>query len=67
IHDYWEVKVLAKQIYNGRYTADSEEDMVVFIIGMRINKLFSFSKWLPVFMAMPPMKKELYQNKELGF
>lgn len=59
--------MLAKKIYSGCYTVDSKEDIVVFIIGMRINKLFSFSKWLPVFMAMPPMIKELYLNRELGF
>jgi len=59
--------VLAKKIYSGCYTVDSKEDIVVFIIGMRINKLFSFSKWLSVFMAMPPMIKELYLNKKLVF
>ncbi|NMO96316.1 DUF4188 domain-containing protein [Paenibacillus lemnae] len=51
----------------GRYTAEMEDSFVVFIIGMRINKLWAVHKWLPVFQAMGPMISELYQNKELGF
>ena len=59
---------LAKQIYTGRYTTENDKDIVVFIIGMRVNKRFKHSKWLPVFNAMPGMIKELYTNKEeLGF
>lgn len=58
---------MGKVIYNGRYSAKPGEEVVVFIIGMRINKWRSIHKWLPVFKAMPAMIKELYQNKELGF
>jgi len=58
---------LGKKIYNGRFVASTEESLVLFIIGMRINKLFSFTKWVPVFKAMGPMIKELYQNPEWGF
>lgn len=41
--------------------------MVVFIIGMRINRLLAFSKWIPVARAMGPMIRELYEHPELGF
>jgi hypothetical protein len=59
---------MAKHIYTGRYTTENTEDLVVFIIGMRVNKWFAIHKWLPVFNAMPGMIKELYTNKdELGF
>lgn len=59
---------MAKQIYTGRYTTENEKDIVVFIIGMRINKRLALHKWFPVFNAMPGMIKELYTNKdELGF
>ncbi|QCR31008.1 DUF4188 domain-containing protein [Lysinibacillus sp. SGAir0095] len=59
---------MAKKIFTGRYTIDNTEDIVVFIIGMRINKRLAMHKWLPVFNAMPGMIKELYSNKEeLGF
>ena len=33
---------------------------------MRVNKWWAVHKWLPVFIAMPPMIKELYVHKELG-
>ncbi|MBH0168165.1 DUF4188 domain-containing protein [Fictibacillus sp. 18YEL24] len=56
-----------KNIHKGRHVAAVEGDFVVFVIGMRVNKLLSFSKWIPVFKAMGPMIRELYQNPELGF
>ena len=59
---------MTPQIHTGRYTIDNTEDIVVFIIGMRINKRLAIHKWLPVFTAMPGMIRELYTNKEdLGF
>jgi hypothetical protein len=53
-------------IRKGRFTAKIEGDFVVFIIGMRINRLWMIHKWLPVAQAMPRMLKELFQNKEMG-
>ena len=50
-----------------RMTAEIEGDFVVFLIGMRINKPWKIHKWLPVFMAMAPMLKELEQHPESGF
>lgn len=59
---------MAKPIYTGRFTTENTEDIVVFIIGMRVNRRLALHKWLPVFKAMPGMIKELYMNKdELGF
>ncbi|MCM3716931.1 DUF4188 domain-containing protein [Fictibacillus phosphorivorans] len=55
------------KINKGRFTAEVEDDFVLFIIGMRINKFFSFHKWIPVLRAMGPMIKELYRNPQLGF
>ncbi|WP_010096455.1 DUF4188 domain-containing protein [Ornithinibacillus scapharcae] len=56
------------KVFSGRYTADNDSNVVVFLIGMRINKRYAINKWLPVFNAMPPMIRELYQHKEsLGF
>lgn len=54
-------------IKNGRYTINKTEPFVVFIIGMRVNRLMAISKWLPTAKAMGPMVKELYQHPELGF
>ncbi|MBS4177667.1 DUF4188 domain-containing protein [Lederbergia citrea] len=59
---------MTNRIQTGRYTTENTEDIVVFIIGMRINKRLAIHKWLPVFNAMPGMIKELYTHKEeLGF
>ena len=49
-----------------RVTAQIEGDFVVFLIGMRINKPWKFHKWLPVFLAMPKMLKELERRPEPG-
>lgn len=56
-----------KSVISGRYTAQMDDSFVVFVIGMRINKFFAVSKWLPVALSMGGMLKELYENKELGF
>jgi hypothetical protein len=53
-------------IYPGRYAATVDGDFVVFVIGMRINRLLSLRKWWPVARAMPRMLKELSQNPEMG-
>jgi hypothetical protein len=39
----------------------------VFLIGMRINRLWKVHKWLPVARAMPRMIKELSTQREHGF
>lgn len=51
----------------GRFTAQRDEPFVVFLIGMRVNRLLAVSKWLPTFMAMGPMLRTLYQHPEKGF
>ncbi|MBR0605329.1 DUF4188 domain-containing protein [Bacillus safensis] len=59
---------MKKDIRAGRFTTDNSDSIVVFIIGMRINKRWAIHQWLPVFMAMPGMIKELYTHQEeLGF
>lgn len=54
-------------VFPGRFTANIEGDFVVFLIGMRVNKLFQVHKWLPTASSMPPMLMELYRQPELGF
>ncbi|MEC0239361.1 DUF4188 domain-containing protein [Paenibacillus dokdonensis] len=56
-----------EKVVPGRYTAQTEDSFVVFMIGMRINRLWAVHRWLPVFMAMPGMIRELYMNRDLGF
>ena len=55
------------QIFNGRYTAKTNQPFVVFLIGMRINKLWRFDRWIPVANAMTPMMSTLFRHPEKGF
>ena len=50
-----------------RLTTHPQDDFVLFIIGMRINSYWKIWEWLPVFLSMPKMLKELYKNSDLGF
>ena len=56
---------MAKPI-NSRMTVELEGDFVVFLIGMRVNKVWKIWKWWPVLMAMPRMLIELQKHPELG-
>lgn len=53
-------------VIDRRVTAEIEGDFVVFIIGMRINKVFKPRHWAPVFVAMIRMLRELEQKPEAG-
>ena len=54
-------------IHNQRMTAEMDGEFVVFLIGMRINKPWKVHKWLPVFLVMLRMIRELHAHPELGF
>ncbi|RFP18490.1 MULTISPECIES: DUF4188 domain-containing protein [unclassified Duganella] len=49
-----------------RLTAQLDGDFVVFLIGMRINKLWKIHKWFPVMSAMPRMLRELASTSDSG-
>jgi len=53
-------------VLRGRYTAQIDGPFVVFLIGMRINKLWMVGKWLPVARAMPAMIDQLLAQRDLG-
>ncbi|WP_328319842.1 DUF4188 domain-containing protein [Streptomyces sp. NBC_00388] len=50
----------------GRTTAAAEGDVVVLLIGMRINHFRGVHHWLPVFMAMLRMLRELGRDRSRG-
>jgi Domain of unknown function (DUF4188) len=54
------------EIITGRQTATIDDEVVVFLIGMRINRLRRVRSWLPVFRAMPRMLQELAADPSLG-
>lgn len=53
-------------VIDQRMTVQIDGNLVVFLIGMRINKFWKFHKWVPAFLAMPRMLKELDQHPEAG-
>jgi hypothetical protein len=54
-------------IQAGRVASAQSAQIVVFVIGMRINRFWRFGKWLPVARAMGPMIRELMARPESGF
>ena len=54
-------------VFTGRYTGTIEGDFVVFLIGMRINKPWKPHRWLPIFVSMPKMLRELEADPDSGF
>jgi hypothetical protein len=52
---------------NSRQVGRMEGEFAVFMIGMRVNRLWKFWQWLRVALAMPRMIKELEAHPELGY
>jgi hypothetical protein len=58
--------VAADQVVAGRRVATPPAGTVVFLIGMRINRLWKVRRWGRVAMAMPRMLAELGRQPDLG-
>lgn len=51
---------MASSVFAGRHTAELDgQQVVVFLIGMRLNDWWRVDKWGPVFTAMPRMLRHL--------
>ncbi|MFF5447830.1 DUF4188 domain-containing protein [Streptomyces sp. NPDC012888] len=50
----------------GKTTAAAEGEVVVLLIGMRINHFWAVHHWLPVLLAMPRMLRELARDPGRG-
>lgn len=50
-----------------RLTARIDGEVVVFLIGMRINRLWKVHKWLPVARAMGRMLREIQADPSSGY
>lgn len=53
-------------VIEGRQTAAYDGEVVVFLIGMRVNSVLKVREWLPVAKAMGPMLRELMKDKDSG-
>jgi hypothetical protein len=50
-----------------RMTVANDQELVVFLIGMRVNKVWKVQKWVPVAAAMTRMLRELNEHPDMGF
>jgi Domain of unknown function (DUF4188) len=57
---------LMTKVIPRRMTHNYDGALVVFLIGMRINKPWRPDLWVPVFFAMPAMLAELSKDKDSG-
>ncbi|SPF03575.1 DUF4188 domain-containing protein [Streptomyces sp. MA5143a] len=55
-----------KTVVAGRTTAAAEGDVVVLLIGVRINHFWAVHHWMPVLAAMPRMLRELREDPGRG-
>ncbi|TWD80545.1 uncharacterized protein DUF4188 [Kribbella amoyensis] len=53
-------------VIEGRQTAVYDGELVVFLIGMRVNSWRALKQWLPVARAMGPMLRELTADPDSG-
>ncbi|MET4049439.1 MULTISPECIES: DUF4188 domain-containing protein [unclassified Rhodococcus (in: high G+C Gram-positive bacteria)] len=58
--------MIRSRVQTGRYTAEVEGEFVIFLIGIRLNKLWKIHKWIGPFLAMPRMLQELQQHPDKG-
>jgi hypothetical protein len=54
------------KVQPGRWSAEVEDGTVVFLIGMRVNRLTRPWRWLPAAVAMTRMLAELQRAPDLG-
>lgn len=54
------------EMLHGRWTVPAERGVVVFLIGMRVNRLRSVRAWWPTAQAMPRMLAELSRSPGSG-
>ena len=55
------------RIARGRWTHTHEGDLTVFLIAMRLNRPWRPDAWLPVFLAMARILRELAADPASGF
>lgn len=54
------------KIHHGRWTTDNAEEIVLFVVGIRANRLRAVRSWLPVLRSLRPMLDELTADPAAG-
>src|ERR1041384_6531838 len=55
-----------QDIERGRSTARTDDDLILFLIGMRVNRAWRLDKWWWVYRSMKRMVRYLKTNPEAG-
>ncbi|MBD2892457.1 DUF4188 domain-containing protein [Actinomadura nitritigenes] len=55
-----------RKVRNGRFSVKNDQDVVVFLVGIRVNKLRAVRKWVPVIRALRPMLRQAEADTESG-
>lgn len=53
-------------VRNGRFSVSNTQDLALFIVGVRVNKVRAVRRWLPVIRALRPMLRELSADPDSG-
>lgn len=56
-----------EEIMGGRFTARMDEPFVVFVMGVRVNRLSAVREWVGVMLALRSMLRELRERPGSGF
>lgn len=54
-------------VVSGRSTARTDEPFVVFVMGVRVNRIFALRAWIGVMLSLRSMLHELHEKPETGF
>ncbi len=54
-------------VMRGRFTARTDESFVVFVMGVRVNRVFAFRAWVGVMLSLRSMLRELREKPETGY
>jgi hypothetical protein len=55
-----------QRIRNGRFSVGNDQEIVVFLIGVRINRVRAVRRWVPVLRAIAPMLREAEADEHSG-
>lgn len=54
-------------VVSGRSTASMDESFVVFVMGVRVNRVSALREWIGVMLSLRSMLRELRERPETGF
>ncbi|MFF4412800.1 DUF4188 domain-containing protein [Streptosporangium sp. NPDC001559] len=57
---------MGEKVRNGRFSVKNDDEIVLFLVGIRINKIRAVRQWLPMITAMKPMLREASADKDSG-